>query len=199
MSRCSQCGPAWGRTAIRSPRSVAQAFADHLNGVLNRTVTDARLTLLAHRGDGHRFTLGHWHQQGPQSFALNGSKLRLMVSQTIEVDGDKCHTADYAYRLASAEAKDAWLLRWEYFRVPPRPGYPYPLAHVHINAALTDPDVESLLDKPAAHMHIPTARTALELVLWHAITEWGVTPKHDDWQQVLEDSLYGFEVRRRVP
>jgi hypothetical protein len=28
------------------PRSVAQAFADHLNALLNRTVTDARLTVI---------------------------------------------------------------------------------------------------------------------------------------------------------
>ncbi|MGN6372591.1 MAG: hypothetical protein ACTHM1_06330 [Solirubrobacteraceae bacterium] len=43
-----------------------------------------------------------------------------MVSQTIKVEGDKCHTADYAYRLSSADTKDTWLLRWEYFRAPPR-------------------------------------------------------------------------------
>ncbi|MGN6372592.1 MAG: hypothetical protein ACTHM1_06335 [Solirubrobacteraceae bacterium] len=48
-------------------------------------------------------------------------------------------------------------------------------------------------------MHIPTARTALELVLWHLIAEWDVTPRREDWQELLEDSLDGLESRRRVP
>jgi hypothetical protein len=39
----------------------------------------------------------------------------------------------------------------------------------------------------------------LELVLWHLIAEWGVTPKTDGWQEVLDKSLTGFEQRRTAP
>jgi len=75
----------------------------------------------------------------------------------------------------TADSKDAWLVRWEYFRRPPTPGYEYPLAHVHINAALLDRDAESPLSKPLPHLHIPTARVPFELAcgtcspsgVWH--------------------------------
>ncbi len=113
--------------------------------------------------------------------------------------GAKCHTVTYAYRLAADEAKDAWLVRWEYFRHPPRPDYPYPLAHLHLNAALRDVDAEQLLAKPTPHLHLPTARVPFELVLWHLIAEWGVQAKTEDWQTRLRDSLRGFEERRTAP
>jgi len=99
----------------------------------------------------------------------------------------------------TADSKDAWLVRWEYFRRPPTPGYEYPLAHVHINAALLDRDAESPLSKPLPHLHIPTARVPFELVLWHVLAEWGVASKTDDWRTLRRQSLSGFEERRTAP
>jgi hypothetical protein len=113
-------------------------------------------------------------------FALLGSSLRLLLSQTIEVVQTKCHTVTYAYRLATGDAKTDWLVRWEYFRHPPTPDYAYPTAHVHINARLLDARAEARLVKPAAHLHLPTARVPLELVLWHLIAEWGVEARIPD-------------------
>jgi hypothetical protein len=116
------------------------------------------------------------------------------VSQTIDVSEEgHCQTAAYACRIASGDDKTDWLLRWEYFRSPPKPDYPYPRAHLHVNGALASSD-EAL-----PRLHIPTARVPLELVIWHLIAEWGVTPKRDDWREILEDSLAGFEERRRAP
>jgi hypothetical protein len=48
-------------------------------------------------------------------------------------------------------------------------------------------------------LHVPTRPVPLELVLWHLIVEWGVKPKRDDWQHILEDSMGSFETSRRVP
>lgn len=133
------------------------------------------------------------------SFGLLGSSLRLAVSQTVEVTEGRCHTASYAYRVASGDAKGDWLLRWEYFRSPPRPDYPYPLAHAHANAALTDPAAVDIADKPMPSLHLPTARVPLELVLWHLIAEWGVEARTSDWQDLLRTSIAGFEKRRSSP
>jgi hypothetical protein len=92
------------------------------------------------------------------------------------------------------------VLRWEYFRERPRLDYEYPLAHVHANAEFVEPHLSvARLDKPPSHLHIPTARLPLELVLWHLIAEWHVTPKTDDWRTVLVESLEGFEQRRTAP
>ena len=147
-------------------------------------------------GQAEHFTLACVSDRRVVSLALHGSWLRLLVAHTVEVDRRKCHTVSYTYRLMSGEAKDAWLLRWEYFRHPPRPDYAYPLAHVHANATFTDPAAAPLLRKPAAHLHVPTARVALELVLWHLIAEWGIQPKTADWRRVLGDSLAGYHQRQ---
>jgi hypothetical protein len=178
-------------TTVESPRKVAQGFADHLNGILNRTVTDARLSLLEVRD---QFILACLDGTRPASFALHGTTMRLLVAQTLRIVDDHCETLSYQYRFSLAEEKESWLIRWEYSRHTPRQDYPYPLAHVHINGGFV-PDSGATLSE----LHIPTRRVPLELALWHLIAEWGVTPKHDDWQQVLAESIEGFESRRRAP
>jgi hypothetical protein len=110
------------------------------------------------------------------------------------VAGEECHTISYSYRLACGEAKGDWLIRWDYFRQRPMPDYPYPLAHVHANGRFV-PGAAVTLPK----LHIPTRRVPLELVLWHLIAEWDVKPKQDDWRELLEESIEGFERRRRAP
>jgi hypothetical protein len=112
------------------------------------------------------------------------------------VAGDKVHTASYAYRLGTEDRKDAWLVRWEYYRGPPKEDYEYPLAHVHVNAALLDQQAEEQLAKPLPHLHIPTARVPLELVVWHLLAEWGATSKTEDWRSLLRDSIRGFYERQ---
>jgi hypothetical protein len=177
------------------PRSVAQAFADHLNSLLNQTVTDARLTVIGDPTHSARFTLACLRGTTPISFVLHGSRVRLLIVQTLRVSGEHCQTLTYQYRLSSGEDKPSWLMRWEYFRHRPTPDYPYPLAHVHVNADLLPRGADLALAK----LHIPTRRVPLELVLWHAIAEWGVVPKRDDWQALLEASIAEFERRRSVP
>ncbi len=113
------------------------------------------------------------------------------MRQLIEVVDGHCQTESYSYRLQADESRESWLVRWEYFRTPPRPDYPYPLAHVHVNAAFVD-------GSPAGRLHIATRRVPLELVIWHLITEWGVTPRTDDWRAVLNASIEGFDERRRA-
>lgn len=49
---------------------------------------------------------------------------------------------------------------------------------------------------PTSALHIPTSRVPLESVLWHAIAEWGVTPRSNDWQRLLGNSAVGFNERR---
>jgi hypothetical protein len=171
-----------------------------LNSVLNRTVTDARLTLLPIPGRDTQYNLACVQNRERVAFALHGVSERLFVQQAIEVAGDHCRTVSYAYRLQTSEGLKSWVLRWEYFRERPRLDYEYPLAHVHANAEFVEAELDrGRLDKPPSHLHIPTARVALELVLWHVIAEWAVTPKADDWRGVLTESLEGFEQRRTAP
>jgi hypothetical protein len=177
------------------PRSIAQGFADHLNSLLNRTITDARLTLVEDPVHEARFTLACLRGTAPVSFALHGTGVRLLVVQSLRVVEDHCETLSYQYRLSAGEEKDSWLIRWEYLRQKPVPEYQYPLAHVHVNGDLRSDALDAQLTK----LHIPTRRVPIELVIWHAIVEWGAAPKRDDWRDLLEESLEEFERRRRAP
>ncbi len=158
-------------------------------------MTDARLSLVPIPGRETRYLLACFQNQERTPFVLHGVGERLFVQQAIEVVGDHCQTVSYAYRFQSAD--DVWLLRWEYSRERPKADYAYPLAHLHANAEFVErASAVARLDKTPSHLHIPTARVPLELVLWHLIPEWGVTPKTDGWFEVLDESLAGFERRR---
>jgi hypothetical protein len=124
---------------------------------------------------------------------LFGTDRRLYVQQVIRVlaiEGEKhCQTDSYRYSLQ--EADGTILVRWEYDRDRPRADYPYPLAHVHVHGALSD-------GTELKQLHISTARVPIELVLWHLISEgaWGVKPRTDDWQPILQESIDGWKARR---
>jgi hypothetical protein len=65
-------------------RKLDCLIADHLNSLLNRTVTDARL-------------------------ALHGSSVRLLVVHALQVTGEHCQPA-YQYRLSLGEDKQRGVL-----------------------------------------------------------------------------------------
>ncbi|HUY72922.1 MAG TPA: hypothetical protein VND98_07300 [Solirubrobacterales bacterium] len=172
-----------------TPRSAAQAFVDHLNAVLNATVSDARLSLLALPDDERAFEVTRLIDGRRAPLELLGSPFQLFVRHTIVVHDGHCQTESYAYRLQGDLTSASWILRWEYFRDPPRPDYPYPLAHVHVNGAFTN-------GKPIAPLHIPASRVPLESVIWHLIAEWDVAPRNDAWRALLSESVDGFHQRR---
>lgn len=177
------------RTAIVAPRRAAQSYADHINSVLNRTVSDARLSLIARPEDPTAFELTRFVHGASAPLELQGTSSRLFVRQLFEVVDGHCQVESYSYRLQRSDERESWLIRWEYFRQPPRGDYPYPLAHVHFNGDFAD-------GTPAARLHIPTRRLPLELVVWHLVAEWGVEPKAGDWRSVLTESIAGFDERR---
>jgi hypothetical protein len=177
------------RTATPDPRGAAQGFVDHLNSVLNRTVSDARLSVIPLPHDPAAFEITRMVEREAVALNLLGSALRVFVSQTITVVEGHCRTESYAYRLQRDDSRQSWLIRWEYLRDPPRPDYAYPPAHVHVNGAWQR-------DEALDHLHIPTRRIPLELVIWHLLAEWGVPPRSDDWQAILRESIEGFDERR---
>lgn len=159
--------------------------------MLNRTASDARLSLLPRPAVPGRFLIACVRDGRPDSFALHATPLRLYVEHEVTVGDGIAHTASYRYVLQADETHDSWLVRWEYLRERPT-AYPYALGHVHVSAG---PDVDFAV-KPFQRLHLPTARIAFELVLRHVISEWGVRPKTGGWSEVLDDSLAGFEERR---
>lgn len=173
--------------------AVVKGYVDHLNRVLNTTVTDARLSAQRDPQVEHpRFDVSRFESGRTASLHLHGTSARLLLQQKIDVRDDHCETVTYHYRFQTSGEKRSWLFRWEWFRKPPRADYPYPLAHFHVNATLAG-------GADVGGVHFPSGRIAIEQVLWGLIAEWGVKSKTDDeWQQVLQESLDGFERRRRT-
>jgi hypothetical protein len=191
LSPSSSASFASAKTAIATPRRAAQRFADHLNSVLNRTVSDSRLSLIPRPEDPDTFELTRLVEGSSAPLELHGTSSRLFVRQLFEVVDGHCRIESYSYRLQTADHRESWLIRWEYYRDSPRAHYPYPLAHVHFNGVLVD-------GMKAGRLHVPTRRVPLELIVWHLVAEWGVEPRGKDWMAVLEESIAGFDERRRA-
>jgi hypothetical protein len=179
------------RTGIELSRRAAQRLVDRLNGVLNSTVSDSRLSLIQVPGDPGTFELTRLIDGDTAPLELYGTTVRLFVRYVIVVKDGDFSIESYAYRLQTGRSRASWLIRWEYQRDSPRSDYPYARAHVHVHGAFPD-------GQQADRLHIPTLRVPLELVLWHLIAEWGVKPKRDDWQQQLEASIDGSDLRQRA-
>jgi hypothetical protein len=155
-------------------------------------VTDSRLSAVRDKHvDWPRFDICRFEGGATIPLELHGTGCRLLIQQKIDVKDDHCETVTYHYRFQLSEDKKSWLFRWEWYRKPPKDDYPYPLAHFHINARMADRDVSGL--------HFPSGRVAIEQVVWGLIAEWEVESKTDAWREILEESIHGFEARRRSP
>jgi hypothetical protein len=163
------------------PRKAAQGLADHLNGVLNRTVSDSRLSVTPIAGCPDAFQLTRIVDGDYAALELDGTTAHPFVQQLVVVEDGHCKTESYSYRLQADASDRSWRIRWEYVRDPPRPDYPYPPEHVHVNGSFPD-------GEPIAREHIPAARMPLELVIQYLISDRGVKPRTDDWLAILEES-----------
>jgi hypothetical protein len=171
-----------GRTGTKLSRSVAQGLADQLNGVLNRTVSDSRLSITPIAGYPDAFELIRVVDGANASLELGGTTARLYVRLVVVVEDGRCRTESYAYRLQADGSMGSWLVRWEYVRDPPPSDSAYPRAHVHVNGKFPD-------EAPIGRLHIPTRRMSLELIVRHLITDWDVKPRSDGWEAILDDSI----------
>jgi len=77
------------------PRRAAQRFADHLNGVLNRTVSDSRLVVAPIPGEPDTFKLTRVVEEDDVPLELDGTTARLFVQQVVVVEDDQCRTESY--------------------------------------------------------------------------------------------------------
>jgi hypothetical protein len=89
------------KTAIVAQRRAAQGFADHLNSVLNRTISNSRLSLIQIPGEPNAFELTRFVEGSSAPLELHGASTRLFVRQIIEVVDGHCSTESYSYRLQS--------------------------------------------------------------------------------------------------
>jgi hypothetical protein len=168
---------------------VAQSLAQHLNRVLNLTVSDSHLSVSPLAGDGEKFQLARLVERQNVPLQLRGTTARLLVRLAVVVVDGRCRTVSYAYRFQADESPKSWLRRWEYHREPPAPDYPYALGHLHVRG--TSPDGASI-DRE----HIPAGGRGhpipLEEIIRYLIADRGVKSEKDDWKAILEESEKTF-------
>ena len=173
---------------------MAQSLAKHLNRVLNLTVSDSHLSVSPLAGDGERFQLARLVERENVPLQLRGTTARLLVHLAVAVVDGRCRTVSYAYRFQADDSPKSWLMRWEYSRELPVPGYPYALAHLHMRA--TFPDGTPIDSHPVDAHHIPAGGqahpTPLEEIIRYLINERGVKSKSKDWKAILEHSEETF-------
>ena len=121
-ARSSVCS-ASVRTVIRLSRSVAQGLADRLNGALNRTVSDSRLSVEPIVGYPveDAFLVARVVDGDYASLELDGTAVHLFAQQVVVVVGERCRTESYVYRVQADASEASWLMRWEWPSTQPAP------------------------------------------------------------------------------
>jgi hypothetical protein len=166
--------------------AVAQGFADNLSGVLERTISDSRLSLIDLPGDPNTFELTRLVDGASAPLEFDGTTARLFVQQVIVVEDGACKTDSYCYLLQKDASIESWRLRWEYWRDPPPAESVEAGGYVRVHGTFFN-------GEPADDKRIVTGETPLELVVWFLISDWGVKPRSGDWKAILEESLEGFD------
>lgn len=101
----------------------------------------------------------------------------------------------YVYQRAVEENEASWIFRYEYEREPAE-GYPYPLAHLHVNAS---PDTYDAA-KAFSDLHLPVGARGItiEQLVRHLIAEHGLAPISPGWESTLEGAQKFFdEIQRK--
>jgi hypothetical protein len=144
------------------PGDVFREFRDHISGVLNKTITDARLSLI-HRKSKPQFAQFAFAFRDEREIAmaapLFGCNLFLALSQQLEAEQEaektwRLRTLEYSYHLLEEPNPDSrWIIKLDF-------------------------------DK----LHLSTGWVTVEEVVRFLITEIGVKPKRSDWNEILIES-----------
>ena len=173
-------------------REAAQTFCDHVNHVLTRTVTEARLVVfevpprvqLTFRQAGQPITARLATRFGWMGLYLGQVCESVVVSNGLH----ELRTVEYKYTLTPEGAREP-LLRWEYIRTPPADAQ---WCRHHLQGTVTlfqRDDQWTLLND----LHLPTGYVAFEDVLRFCIVDLGVVPLAHNWDQTLRTSYDAFK------
>ena len=173
---CSSAWPCFALLAARTARAAVRAFAD-----ANQLALSC-LTLSQFNVEGYRpidFPYRADLQRG-QFVPLAGVELTLIVAMRYRIVEEgvtrwTVHVAGYHYELQHRDGRELVAYHWH-----PQGAGPVTWPHVHLGPAIGD------LWRPATRAHFPTGQVTIEDIVRLAIREFGVTPRRDDWEAVLQ-------------
>lgn len=171
------------------PGDVFRQFRDHVSGLLNKTITDAPLSLTSPKDKPYANFSFRDENTVAMAAPLFGANLYLAVSQALEANqlADRTwrlKTLRYNYHLLEGPKHDSkWIIRWEYISHSQRKDL-HPRHHVHIATTVKTPVGEMDFDQ----LHLSTGWVTIEEVIRFMIVEMGVKPKSDNWDEELLES-----------
>ena len=177
----------------RSLGQAAQELVDRLNALLNRTVTQKRLSLVLPRhANEAQISFREHGVISPATLVTAYGRMDFDLRQVCDaVPGDESgmlvlRTRAYRYTIRPEGAEEP-LLRWEYVRFPADEDATWNRHHIQGPVALGIRDrngVEATLNS----WHTPTGAITVEDVLRFCITDLGVRPLHSDWHHLLRET-----------
>lgn len=196
-------------------REATKQFTEHLNSVLNRTVTTYRLIHVIQPQTGRAYIHFRGPDGQPQAMPIvtRFGQMGLTISHYCEASRDReddrlltLHTVEYRYALTPEGNKEP-IFRWEYVRDRHSSDAYWARHHIqgpiHIDLAS---EIVNLQD-----FHLPTGWVPIEEILRFCINDLGVKPllEHDPqeevrdendpdeetplWDRILEDSYNKFK------
>jgi hypothetical protein len=177
----------------RDPKEVFDEFRDYLASVLNKTVTDARLSLV-HARNSDRAELSFRKSEASICAPVLAPDLFLYIGQILRVTQQpdrswRLRTVQYRYRIQGTDnPNDEECLRWEYVAREVRDAG-HCRHHLHLQGEYTLGPRRSI---GLADAHIPTGWVTIEEIIRFLITDLAVRPKEAQWEQLLRDSEEQF-------
>ena len=170
--------------------NIVQDYVSHLNRICNLVISDCHICALEGT-QPNRYIITRYQNKALLPIALK-PKGCLDFYQEVSVSKGGIIVENYVYRYSPLYTQDKepqWVLRYEYNRSPVE--Y-IPHAHLHI--------IANRGGKFLGRIHFPTGgRVSIEQIIAHLIFEYGVTPKCEDWFEILSKSHQGFLEKRGEP
>jgi hypothetical protein len=133
-----------------------------------------------------------------EAVPLTGVPLSISAGERFRVvresSGDaRIQTVEYTYEILTNETptREVLLFHW----TPELEHAVVRIPHMHIGQALIERQ-QAIRPGSLQRAHIPTGRISLGKIIWMAIKEFGATPTHGHWENVLTKSEEDFERNR---
>jgi len=187
----------------KTPRDAFRTFQDHLNGVLNKVLTHYRLRFVIRHTKQEQTSLSFFDdQREPVAVPLPPSPWYLFLGQRLQAVPERrryiLRTLEYKYRiqLVSSTQEEA-VVRFEYVSRDVDPLARWCRHHVQFHRDYRGAPGNLSLSKH----HVPTGWVTIEEVIRFLITDLGVPPLTDRWDEELRRSEEQFRewTGREVP
>jgi hypothetical protein len=178
----------------KQARRAAREFADLISRDVNATVSECPVSFLELAEGSELGIVAHYDGRIPAPMQMkNGRYLFLYQLLGLRHPERYLTTIEYRYVYQETPDPDSWIFRYEYQREPLE-DYPYPKAHLHLNADPTSYPGTKAFPK----LHIPTGRVTVEAVLRHLLDEHGVPCISPHWQSVLSEGEKAYAGIQRL-